>query len=287
MQAKSWIMLRVLLNRFHGGAQESLLRSLPDEQAQIVSSQNVDSTEIFPAFTQPSELIHEIHYSWLTPIITQFPHELQSILISSLPDMQKERLSQQFQIELSADPVADSVKKFLTQLIYSKLRHSDVLPLEYLPTSPLKSIASLDKRQLQHLFDYLGLFDLALEIPQIVDKKKLRDIYNCLSTKKQRFLRQCTRQKELVQSQKLNLDAWDGDPKRLNKVLHRRGIIRLGYALSGQHPDLVWHITHTLDTGRAEVLAKHFSQKEIPKVTQALAQQVLNLVHYLQESGTL
>jgi len=67
--------------------------------------------------------------------------------------------------------------------------------------------------------------------------------------------------------------------------LHRRGIMRLGYALSGQHPDFIWHLSHRLDIGRGRLLKKNNFKNEIAGVTMPLQQQVANIINFINKTG--
>lgn len=281
MHTKSWTMLRVLMNRYHADNTESVLKGLPSDQAQQILSQSTKASSVEVPFAHSSDLIEQIHFSWFTPILKQLPPKLQEIFVAALPPSMINRVAHAMDLAILDISLSKPVKSYLMNVLYSKLNHHDVLPLEYLPSTSLTQLAQLKKEELERLVDYLGLYDLAEEIRHIVDKKKLQRIYESLSKKRQTYLKTCLHQKLIVHSPKLNLDAWDGQDWKLHKILHRRGMIRLGYALSGQDPDLIWHITHSFDTGRAKLLAKHCSDKEIPKVTPVLVQQIQDLIKFL------
>jgi hypothetical protein len=83
----------------------------------------------------------------------------------------------------------------------------------------------------------------------------------------------------------MDLAGWKGDPGQLERLLHRRGLLRLSCALAGQPRDFVWHIVHRLDVGRGHLLGKYFSSKEIQGVTPFLIQQCLNTLNYLKKTS--
>ena len=99
-------------------------------------------------------------------------------------------------------------------------------------------------------------------------------------------MRICLHQKEKLITQKLQLEHWDGDCRKLGKLLHHRGLVRLGYALSGQHKDLIWHISHILDAGRGNKLTRYYHKNKIPGVSQTLSYQVLAVIDFSKERVT-
>jgi len=283
MQAKSWIALKVLLNHYHEDNTKNILKGLPSDDAQTVLSQDVKSKDVSSILYQPQILIKEIHYSWLTPVIKELPENLQSLVLSSLPKAQSSKICAMLQISPPITSLAPSIQSYLLNLFYKHLNHTfDILPIEFLPQTPLTLIAKLNKHQIMKLIDFLGIYDLADEMRHIVDKNLIKNIYECLSPKKQRFLKQSLYKKEKLVTLPLKLEHWNGDHKKLIKLLHHRGLVRLGYALSGQHPDLIWHITHILDTGRGNKLMKYYTKEEIPGISQAVTKEVTYLLKYLE-----
>lgn len=281
MQSKGWIMLRVLLNRFHQKAPENLLKFLPEEDAKGVSSQKITSDNVAVALAQPQDRLEKIHYSWLISPLSTLPQSIQEPILDVLQDSDKLRqLLNKPQAKATVN-LAPPVQTFLINTLYSKMKDRDVLPLEYLPATSLTPLQSLNKHQLIELMDLLGIYDLAEEVRNIIDKDRLKKIYTCLRPKQRQFLRTCLHQKERIAATRINLDHWHGDCKQLDNLLHSRGMIRLAKALCGQHPDFMWHLTHILDTGRGSRLLTHYTDKEVPTVTSVLTQQVLNLLNFL------
>lgn len=275
--------MRVLVNRYHGsGAAETILKGMSEENIQQILSQEVYADDPLPALIQPQEVIKKIHYSWLRPVIEQLPGELQTLMVQSLPSFQASGLQKMMDLTEGKPTISMPIKAFLLNLLSNKLSLHKHLPVEFLPQSQLTKLAEMTKSQLVRLIDFLGVQDLAEAVRFIVDKKKLNNIYNWLAPLKQKYLKICLHQKDKLPIPKLELDHWDGNFDKLEMVLHRRGMIRLGKALSGQHPDLFWHIIHILDIGRGTVLNKYYTQESIPGVTPALTQQLTGLVNFFE-----
>lgn len=274
--------LRVLLNREHNGAVENTLKMLPEEEAQAVLSQNIRSDNLQPFLIQPEDLFKQLHYSWLMESIQQFPSHMQPYLVLSLPDEQSVQIRKQLPVEdgLKLSPL---VKTYFQNLLAEKIHEQSHIPLELLPEFPLSSLATLSKNELQEVVDYLGLYDLADEVRRIVDTKGLKNIYAGLGSKQQQFLRHCLHQKEKLVSTRLNIDHWQGDNKELLKIIHKRGLIRLGQSLSGHPKEFVHHLSQTLDTGRGKLLIQFSSNPTPAPVAQILTSQVQSVLNFLKE----
>lgn len=285
MPPKCSILLKVLVSHFHPGAGESFFKGMPKEMIKDVLRQNVVLDDPAIALTWPEDVIAHTHYSWLAPLIQQVPQPLQASMVAALPEPQSSRLKSYLKIATAPTSLAESVKRFLIYRLCHQWQLHAILPRQYLPPSELIPLLELSKGELVELIDFLAMHDLAESIRHIVDKKNLKSIYLCLTPKKQQYLRLCLHQKEKIATPKLEIDKWDGDVDKLNLMLHRRGMFRLGKALCGQHPHFMWHITHILDTGRGSALSKHYQEKEIAGVTPFLVQQVLALLNFLKKKG--
>lgn len=280
------MITRVLINRFHKGSPEALLRFLPESHAAEVNKVPIDSAELSPLFTPLSEQISKIHYTWLLPILQKVPGVAQGSLLGVLPDQTAMRLSDQLYGSSKRLSLAPCSQQFLQNLVLKQLEGFDaVIPYSYLPESPLSHLGTWSKPELVQLISFLGIHDLAEEIRHIVDKKRIKGIYLCLTPKEQQYLRYCMHLKEKFVAPALGLDKWSGDCDKLKSTLQARGIIRLGKALSGEHPDLIWHLSHILDMGRGKALSKYYAKEPVASLTPALAQQVTNLMGILKKKG--
>lgn len=288
MQAKSWIMLRVLLNYFHPSNSDALLRYLPNEDAAAIRAQKIDSDNVSLTVEQPQDVIERMHYSWLLPAFKELPVQVHNPLLSVLPENFSSKLGPLLQQvpQGTQNSYAIPVRKFLLSLLYKRVKPVDVLPLEFLPQTELSQLVDWNKQRLVELINMLGLYDLAAEVRHIIDQKRVKQIYGHLSKKQKPFLRECLHHKEKITATPLNLKQWDGSHQGLEKLLHRRGLIRFGKALCGQHPDLLWYITHILDSGRGSILEKHYSPQALPGITPVLIQQVINAMNYLNPKST-
>jgi len=282
MQSKSAVLLKVLLNTFHPGSPQSLLKILPEEDAKAVMASETSSKQPLLALTWPQYAITRTHYSWLAPVIEQLPKAMQIPLVASIPEPQSSGLRRLLKLAPFRAELPPSAKMLLLKRLYLLWQPTEGLPPDYLPTSPLESLLSCSKAELINVIDLLAMYDLAEGIRHIVDKKKLKLIYFCLTPQQQQFLRQCLHKHEKLVAPKIDIEKWDGNPEKLTKGLHRRGMLRLGKALCGQGRHFLWHIVHILDTGRGKEISLHYQNEALPGITSLLVQQVISVINFLK-----
>lgn len=283
MEARSLIFQRVLLNYFHRDNQDPFLKSMPKEASKLILSQNVLSANPQLALISPEEKLRRIHYSWFIPLFKNIPEAMKPLIVSILPQNVALGICKYFKITYTPFSVSPIVRRFFARDLYQKVDPDFTMPIPFLPYSPLNPLADLSKQELIDVIDFLALFDLAEEMRHTVDQKNLKNLYLCLSPKKLQFLRVCMHQKVKFASASLELENWMGDCKKLSEILHRRGLYRLGTALVGQHPDLLWHINHSLDTGRASVLTKISLEHEASEAAGTIIQQVISTINFLKK----
>lgn len=284
LNAKQQIYLRVLLDHYHEGNQEALLRSLPPAQAKEIAVLKIVDGDPSAIFLNPSKALESVHYSWISEEIAKKPKPLHPFFIASLSTTIQRDLKKLLG-ESAAKPLAPILSTYFCHQLFLGLGMDELLPKSFLPETPLFPLINLSKSKLVDIIDYFGLYDLSEEIRTIVNTKNLKNIYACLTPKKHQFLRNCMHLKDRLVAPKLNLDKWDGNCQELQKILHRRGLNRFGKALSGQHPHLIWYLTHTLDVGRGKILASQVSPEEVPGITPVLNVQLLNLLDFLEGSN--
>lgn len=277
---KSRMMLKVLVNRYNPKAGNALLKFLPQEEAQAVSSQEILSKDITPILYQPQRLIGRMHYSWLQPLIEKFSLELRPIALAALKPEQTSSIRSPNTPSIF---ISEPVKNFFINEIYKMLEAEEHLPFEYLPETELSPLASWSKKKLVDLIDFLGLHDLASEIRHIVNKTHLQNLYSCLSPSQRAYLKICLYHKEKLKSRRLEINLAKQNCDKLKRILHQRGLSRFSYALAGQHPDFIWYIAHTLDIGRGKILLKHANNKVTANVTSILKSQVINLMNFIKQ----
>lgn len=279
-------LFRICMNRFPLLPADSLLGFLPEEEAQAIKSQQVLGNDPEAFVRQPEILLEKIHYSWLLPEIDRMPSSLQEAVIQALPENSKRHLLAQMKRPPAAPPPAACLHVILQRKLGMQMQLGSVLPLSFLPDTPLKALATLTKGELVQAIDLLSMYDLAEEIRHVVDKKKLQNVYQMLTPQKAQYLKRCLQQRERLVIPKLDIDKYGKETKKLEAALHQRGILRMGRALSGQHPDLLWHVMHILDIGRGSILQKCFQAEPIAGATPVLLEQLVNVLNFLKIEKT-
>lgn len=285
MQSKKELMFRVLVNKFHETSKDLFLRNMPKDEASQIMSLDVSSKDASLLMLQPESFLEKIHFSWLLPAFAKIPEKLKPSVLASLPDAHAKGFSKTLSIPIKKIDLTPPFKRFLINALYTQFEKKEILPLEFLSENPLFPLLNFSKQELVSFIDYLGLYDLAEELRHIVEKNLLQSIYSCMTPKKQQFLKNCFNQKEKIITPRLELQNWDRSCLSLEKLLHKRGMQRLAHALCGKHQDFVWHVIHTLDSGRGTLIVSHYKKEEIPNVTQAITQQVVNLINFLNKTS--
>jgi len=275
MNSSEWV-LKVILSRYPEPSRQSLERFLPkEEMARLhkMPSAEVDTT------LEESPLLERVHWSWLLPILESKGAKEQKLFLSALSPFARENLARELKMRT---PPPEEENRLIQEFVHQSLLEAlvgktlELLPVYFLPPTPLAPLLRMEKQELVDLIDSLSLIDLAAELRQIVETKILKKIYSFLSEEEKRALKKAARTSQPIATARLHLEKWNGEEKSLRLLLHKRGIARLAAALSTQHPDFVWYICHQLDIGRGRALER-LSEKEVAK---SASQQI---IHQLED----
>lgn len=282
-KARSVAMLHILLNRyFHQVA--DIGQHLPESDRAALQNSKQSTADPITLIRQPTHYLEKVHYSWLTAPIASLPKPLQDPTIAALTLPQRQGLCRLLKRSLPTVHPAPDFCDFLLDTVVKELKVREQAPISNLPDSPFNSLATYSKSQLQRLIDLLGVRDLAQEMRLIVNKMHQKKLLECLSDEERRFFDfYLYKEPEKLVIQRLDLKEWGGDLVKLRQQLHLRGLGRLGRALSGQGTDLIWHLTHTLDTGRAAVITRTMEVTTTENVRSELQRQVIGLINYINK----
>lgn len=270
-------MLRILINRYHPHSIKEWVECLPPGEKKAVLAQEIQARDPAPLLQRES-LVRKVHPSWMKPLVDTFPPSVRTLLLSFSKENKEE-----FSLS-SIFPLSSPVQTFLFHHFSHLLKLEEHLPPDYLPTNELAPLINEQKEKRLQVVNFLGLQDLATDIRHIVNRQYLNNIYSCLTDQERAYLKICLHQKEKMSSPKLGIDPTKQDCPHLKKVLHRRGLIRLGKALHGEHLDFVWHLAHRFDKNRGEFLLREASLPTPPKIKALLKQQVIHLIHFLGQT---
>lgn len=285
MNTTSWLAFQTLLEKCEPDKKSTFLSYLSDESKETLDDTTPSEQDPFSNPLSTTERISSVHYSWLITFLEPFAENDKLMILAALNDFQATKLKAHFKISAPLPSISPHANNFLIDAIYQWLisDQKSFVPLEFLPHHPLNVLLHLSKGEIQTLIDYLGLHDLAVEVKHIVKSDQIIKIQKVLSKAQQNFLKSLLKEKEPITFVRLNLDGWNGEEEKLKGILHHRGCNRLAKALFGCHPSLLWHICHTLDTGRTKILRKFFTDINNEQVQKALLKQVVELIPMVQK----
>lgn len=263
-----------------------LAKASPDRRPQLVKflppsvQDKIDPNHLPDNEKGEEDLLEHIHWSWFTLPLKEHTEKEQISFLLALNGITQHNLAEELKIQVNKESISENARMFLREELLKKILNDqiDILPKQYLPPSSLNILLSLEKKAVISLIDSLSLYDLSHELRQIVETKILKKIYSFLSEEEKHSLREIANKKEPFSFSRMMLEKWDGKKESFRILLHKRGLARLGAALSGQHPDLVWHICHQLDRGRGAVLYKFYQPEPLPEISDWIVKEIETLL---------
>lgn len=238
--------------------------------------------DLSKGLTPLSAQLDEIHSSWFALFLRTLPANDIPLLLSPLSEKQIKDLKRVLLFSNTTIPLSPIAKQFIQQSWWDHFTkdYPDLLPIDFLPVSPLNALLSLPGQKLQLLISLLGMRDVALEMPHIIETAKLRKIEESLSSEQQKYLKSLRQQKEPVAFTKMGLSKWDGNKETLSVSIDQRGLNRLAKAIGLENRSLRWHLGHRLEASKADLFDKLATETE-SKNKEILSQQVVELLSYL------
>lgn len=271
------MVLKAFLSRCPPEKMAALEAFLPAEERLILSE--------IPSFepheeTGSSNLLEQVHWSWFLPTLKSYPEKEQILFLRSLGGLIEQNLRRELSLSSEEENISESGRIFMRQILIHSLVGDEekLLPPDYLPPSSLNALLKCSKNKLISLIEKLSLYDLAHELRQIVETKILKKIYSLLKEEEKKSLKSISAKTEPYPVARIGLDRWDGTEETFRLALHRRGIARLGAALSGQDPDLIWYLCHQLDIGRGTALHKFCAKEAVPGISEWVIRQIDELL---------
>lgn len=279
MKSSSWIAFNAFLQKCPPDKQKSLMAHLPEADRKLIESLPKTREDPSQAAKDP---IAEIHFSWFAPYLRSLPERDIRLFFSALTPQQAEGLKKSLLFSGTGAAIGEPAKKFLQATLFQKISadQADLLPVSFLPDTPLFPLLEMNLADLNTVIDYLGLHDLAVEMRQIIEKAKLDNIYKVLSSEEQSYLKILMQSREPVAFSRMGLSNWRGDAESLKNMMRYRGLNRLAKALHGQHPSFIWHLCHHMDTDKAVMLQKLIAPLENAAAGKLLVSQIVELLSY-------
>ena len=232
------------------------------------------------SFLRPFEWIELIHFSWYLYVLEEVPFDIQNLFLSLL-SKNKIKSMQKYVPQISPTPIPSLFMRiFVANYLKKKMQPSGIKEIDFLPRYALNVLLKLSKFELEQLANFLGVYDLAADLKQIVDTSLLKKVYDVLDRTQMKLLQYFSRQPIRVGLPKMGLQSWDGTQKQLGSLLHQRGLHRIGMAISDADPSFKWHLLHHLDIGRARIIQKVTDQKYDPSQISYFQSQLLHLLKW-------
>lgn len=250
-------MLKALLQYCCPGQEQALLRYLTPDQAKTVKELPSPAQPIVVPALHIRKIFGKIHYSWLVPLLEGQARSVYPFYFTLFSRQQAAGLSKLLQVPLEIATLPRYLRPAFMSVLTKQLTGRELLPIEYLPSSPLNALLRASKQQLVKTIHLLSFYDLAAEMKKIVDKEIIEKVDSLLNEKDRHFLELSLRHpsEEMGQSSEKLLGLLD-DPSAFARRLHQRGLIRFAKALSHEDPSLIWYVTHRLDKGRGSDIEK-------------------------------
>lgn len=285
MKTLGWLVCSAFIEKQGAGDRKNLLKFLSPTQRKEVESLPVPTPQLCLGLKTPKECLEQIHLSWFVPFLRSRSQEEISLFLSIFPEekssfLQKELLSSLPRLSLSACTISFLQTKLLESLLE---KQQDILPEETFPPSKLQALLSLHTQEISLLVDFLGLYDLAIELRQIIDTTRIKKIYTALSKEKREFLQMIMQRPNSLAFKKMELTAWKGDTTELLHLLYKRGMNRLAKALYPEHPSFIWHICHRITTEQAHLFSSYHKKLDLPQAYTYLAEQIKDVLSFLQK----
>ncbi len=280
---KKLALFRLFLENYD--KEKKLVKYLTDSELKKINSlppfsKTIDTKKFFQ-----DSIIDSVHYSWFIPLLNIYSHKEASLFLLAMKPSYKKALKNLLNLEDIKEELHPTLKEFLRSLLLRSLikKEEALLPIECLFDSKLNILLSLTKKELIKLIDLLSMYDLANELKYIVEQKKLKKIYSYLQPQEKAFLKTIYHQSEPFSSQKLKVEKYCDNKKKLRNVLHVRGLMRLSIALSGENIDLIWYVCHYLDIGRGNYIFKKCKKEKIKNVSDIITSQILTIINFFKE----
>lgn len=272
-------ILNAILSRQPADKRSRLTRFLPENVRKRLEALPEFEPNSINGFSN-GDMLKSVHWSWFLPTLKSYDLPEVALFLSCFDVASAKNLAAEIPCKkISAETTAIG-RSYLKDILMKSLvsEHDRLIPIDYLPASPLNQILNLKRNRLIDLIDLLAMHDLAIEIRQIVETKMLKKIYSFLSGGQRQFLKLIKSKHEVLPHPKIGLDQWDGKEESLRRLLHRQGLARLGSALSTQDASLVWYVCHVIDIGRGSLLFKLCGQEKNRKAADTAARQVEELL---------
>ncbi|MES2200476.1 MAG: hypothetical protein V4489_09985 [Chlamydiota bacterium] len=285
MNSIQWSVCRAFIDKRAKETKESLLSFLPSEQKKEFSSALLCSSDLTLGFNQVRHLLQWTHYSWFAPFLRTLSENEISIFLSAFPEEKAKQLTECLLLSSPPTPLPPASKAFIQKKIIEALlvENPNLPPIEALPASSLKDLSDLTSENLSLLIDFLGLYDLAIEMRLVIDTVKIKKIKSILSKEEVFFLSLISGRQDPPLFKQAGLSLWNGNTKDLLTLLHKRGMNRLAKVLYPEDPNFVYYIKLRMSSDQAAIFSPLHKKSEHAKTYKILAGQIMDVLTFFKK----
>ena len=285
MNSTQWSVCRAFIDKKAKGTQESLISFLSPEQKKEFSSIPPCSSDLTLGFNQVRHLLQWSHYSWFAPFLRTLPENEIALFISAFSEEKAKQLSECLLFSSPLPPLSPVAKTFIQKKTIEALltENPNLPPIEELPPSPLNILLELTSTQISLLIDFLGLYDLAIEMRLVIDTIKIKKIQSILSKEKIFFLSLLSGRQEPQLFNRVELNLWNGKTEDLLNLLHKRGMNRLAKVLYPEDPNFVYYIKLRMSTDQVAIFSPLHKKSEHAKTYKILAGQIMDVLTFFKK----
>ncbi len=276
MSSTATLIWHAFLQSSPAPMRDALNRSVTDELLKEIESSASTSETMFKGGAIEDEVLH-VHYSWYAPFLRSQRENDIKLFLSCLGTDQVKGLKAMLLLSNSLPTPSPAGMEFLRKKLWGALANEEIIPVPYLPASPLNALLDLSYEGMNSLIELLSMHDLSVEIRHIIETAKIKKIYSILTKAQATFLKTLLHKKEAVTFKKMGLVNWKLDTASLRHMLTQRGLNRIAKALHRCHPSLLWHLAHRLDAEKGALLTNLCTPLDHPRAAALLTDQVSEL----------
>ncbi len=285
MDNTQWYVCHAFIDKKAEETKKTLLSFLPPEKQKEFSSISPCTFDLTLGFNQVRQLLQWSHYSWFAPILRTLPENEISIFLSAFPEEKAKQLSECLLFSSPLSPLSPISKAFIQKEIIKALLEKipNLPPIESLLPSSLNKLLELSSYQLSLLIDFLGLYDLAIEMRLVIDTIKIKKIQSVLSKEKIVFLSLISSRQEPPLFKRSELNLWNEKTEDLLNLLHKKGMNRLAKVLHPEDPNFVYYINLRMSTDQVAIFSPLHKKSEHAKTYKILAGQIMDVLTFFKK----
>jgi hypothetical protein len=264
----------------------SLLKATPDKERNSLLKflSESDAIEIQKKdFSIPKEkplsiemIFDKIDESWYFDYLKGLKNEDAKLLISAFPIKKKELLRSKLSINSDLYNLDPNLKTHLLSNFFKEVFENNIpLPTNFLKDSELSFLIDAGSKKVHKLCLYLGLFDLCLELKNVIDASILKKLQIALFPDEVEFLRSLIDYRNIHSFGLMGLQNWNLDVDSLRQTIFERGLFRLGIALKDSHEDFLWYVYHSLSKNLKSNLEKITKNPADERILNIMLEQTL------------